>query len=120
MRQFVFILFTGLASVPAAAQPFSESMADCAALHQNAAQWVQSERTAQQLMVAARAWAVAAVAQAKREERSIPEAAMWDKIDAKTADWEAKGAQAVRTKEFEDWTAYCRSFAQDQGIDTGL
>ncbi|MEO1239044.1 MAG: hypothetical protein AAFW64_05165 [Pseudomonadota bacterium] len=95
-------------------------MADCAALHQNAAQWVRSDDASDRLMGAARAWAAAAVAQAEREGRSIPQSAMWEQIDAKTDAWEAKGAQLFHSTEFADWTAYCQSFAQNQGINTGL
>lgn len=102
------------------AQPYSESMADCAALHQNAAQWVQSDETAERLMGAANAWAAAAVAQAEREGRTIPKATMWEKIDAKTDAWEAKGPQLFQSSEFADWTAYCKRFARNQGINTGL
>tara|TARA_R110002110_G_scaffold17648_8_gene75144 strand:+ start:391 stop:771 length:381 start_codon:yes stop_codon:yes gene_type:complete len=99
------------------AQPYSESMADCAAIYQNAAQWVESEASAEQLMFAARRWAAAAVVQTAAEGQPMSERGMWDKVDRKTGAWGEKGAMFALTTEFRDWTSYCRSFAKDRGIE---
>lgn len=117
MRKFVltFILFCG--AVPAKAQPFSESMADCAALYQNAAQFVRSEADSEKLMVAARAWAQAAVEQYAKEGSPKDQASVWRLIDIKTGEWEAKSPGVFQDQEFHDWSAYCLSFGRAQGID---
>ena len=120
MRMLLAAIALTTPSYVAASQPYSESMADCAALFQNAAQWVQSEDKAEQLMHTARAWHAAAVAQANAEGRPLPNADMWAKIDKKTENWAAKGTLFVFSQEFRDWASYCRSFAQHTGIETGL
>lgn len=99
------------------AQPYSESMADCASVYQNAAQWVRTDESAEKLMVVARRWHAAAVAQSQAEGRRISETAMWDKIDSKTEEWEAKGAVFAFSEEFRDWTSYCRKFAKHTGVE---
>lgn len=104
----------------AVAQPYSESMADCAALFQNAAQWVQSDENSDKLMHAARTWAAAAVEQSHSEGRPVSSDVMWDKIDAKTENWEAKGPSFFLSEEFRDWTGYCRAFGRDRGIELNL
>lgn len=100
----------------AQAQPYSESMADCASIYQNAAQWVRTDASAETLMVAARAWHAAAVVQSQSEGRGLSGGEMWDKIDRKTATWEAKGALFAFSEEFRDWTRYCRKFAKHTGV----
>ncbi|NNE51227.1 MAG: hypothetical protein HKN30_02370 [Sulfitobacter sp.] len=102
--------------VPLSAQPYSESMADCASFYQNAAQWVRTDEKAEEIMHAVRAWYEAALDQAQAEGRSISADAMWDKIDARTGDWEAKGVYFSFTEEFRDWASYCRKFARHNGI----
>lgn len=99
-----------------AQQPYSESMADCAALYQNAAQWMDTDDSADRLMHAAIQWADAAVAQATKEGRATTLERVWEQIDRKTEDWEEKGQTVFFTQEFRDWTQYCRSFAQAQGV----
>ena len=105
-------------AIPAAgtAQPYSESMADCASLFQNAAQWVQTDELSDRLMYSAVQWHAAAVSQAKTEGDTISDAGMWDKVDAKTEVWEAKGAGFMLTEEFRDWSSYCKSFAKHMNI----
>ena len=104
----------------AQAQPFSESMADCAALHQNLAQFVPTDAQAETLMIAARAWAEAGVVQAQAEGRGMDIDAMWDLIDAKTDAAEQKSPAYFGTQDFRDWSDYCRSFALHMGVETGL
>lgn len=98
------------------AQPFSESMMDCAALYQNAAQWVQTDEKADKLIYAANQWADAALVQTNAEGKPISKDALWSNIDAKTDAWEARGAVFVFSQDFRDWAAYCRAFAKDRGI----
>ena len=66
--------------VAASAQPYSESMADCASLFQNAAQWVQTDELSDRLMYGAVQWHAAAVSQAKTEREKFSDAGMWEKI----------------------------------------
>ncbi|MCX7558842.1 hypothetical protein OS190_04630 [Sulfitobacter sp. F26204] len=107
-----FCMFPG----PVGSQPYSESMADCASLFQNAAQWVKTDESADKLMLAATQWAEAAMAQANSEGLAVTAHAIWEKIDNKTEKWEAKGARVFFSQEFRDWTQYCRKFAKDRGI----
>ena len=108
----VFIALPGLAG----AQPYSESMADCAAFYQNAAQWIRSDEKAETLLEATRAWHAAALNQAQREGRPLNEDALWDRIDGKTTDLEARGSMFLMSEEFRDWAGYCRKFGKSQGI----
>lgn len=100
-----------LIPISAAAQPYSESMADCASLYQNMAQW-SAPQDVDTLMYAAVQWHGAAVAQSAKEGHAMSDSAMWDKVDAKTAVWEKKGGGFFMTEEFRDWAGYCRSFAK--------
>lgn len=114
MRKLVLLLIAlpGLVT----AQPYSESMTDCAALYQNMAQTVPSEQESYRLMYAANKWAEAAVVQAKTEGRSVTQDAAWAEIDGKTDAWEAKGKLFFFSQEFRDWAAYCRKFAKHTGV----
>lgn len=98
------------------AQPYSTSMADCAALHQNAAQWVKTDESAQRLMQRARAWHSASIAQAQAEGIRDADTVMVRMMDDKTAAWEARGAVFFFSEEYRDWTSYCRSFARHLGL----
>lgn len=98
------------------AQPYSESMADCASVYQNAAQWVNTDESADKMMHAAIAWADAALVQSQAEGRATTIEAIWDKIDGKTAEWEAKGSTVFFSQEFRDWMQYCRKFAKHNGV----
>lgn len=99
------------------AQPYSHSMAECAAIHQNAAQQMSSQERADKLAIVANQWADAAVTQAKVEGIRNPDEIIWEMIDTKTQEWEAKGLKAFLSQDFRDWTAYCRSFAKHTGVD---
>jgi hypothetical protein len=109
-----------LAPMAALAQPYSHSMADCAALYQNFAQWVSTEEKADRLMRVARKWAAAAMAQAAREGRPSSEHAIWSRVDRQTEEWERRGPGFLSSRDFKDWAGYCRAFARDQGIDIKL
>ena len=115
MRLFLAITAL-LIPTMASAQPYSHSMADCAGIYQNAAQWVDTDESANKLMHAVTQWADAAVTQARAEGISSPEERMWQRIDSKTSEWETKGAGVFFTQDFRDWMQYCRSFAQDRGL----
>ncbi|MBB4173429.1 hypothetical protein [Sulfitobacter noctilucicola] len=96
----------------ASAQPYSESMADCASVYQNAAQWVRTDESADKLMQAAIQWAEAAVRQSEIEGKPTSIDAVWDRIDVKTDAWEQKGSGVFFSEDFRDWTQYCRKFAK--------
>lgn len=112
------LLFATVFVMPTAAgtQPFSESMADCASLYQNAAQWVKTDESADKMMYAAIQWADAAVVQSKAEGNAVSSDAIWQRIDGKTEKWEAKGGRVFFSQEFRDWAQYCRKFAKDRGV----
>ncbi|MEW9919664.1 hypothetical protein AB2B41_08620 [Marimonas sp. MJW-29] len=112
-----FIIFAFALPTAATAQSYSESMADCASFYQNAAQWVRTDEKAEQIMANTRKWHAAAVTQARAEGRPVTADAMWDKINAKTDAWEAKGLGFAFTQEFRDWASYCRKFAKHTGVD---
>lgn len=98
------------------AQPYSESMVDCASVYQNAAQWVNSDESADKLMHAAIHWAEAALAQSKAEGAPVSSDVIWQRIDGKTEKWEAKGGAVFFSQEYRDWTQYCRKFAKARGV----
>lgn len=116
MRHLPLALFAVTLATSATAQPYSTSMAQCAALMQNAAQWVESDENAERLMAATRGWHKAAVARAKAEGMQDAEARMTAAMDRQTALWEAEGAAFFYTEEFRDWTSYCKAFAKAQKI----
>ncbi|WP_159805103.1 hypothetical protein [Litoreibacter roseus] len=120
MKRFLAVGLIILAPAAASAQPFSESMADCAALHQNAAQWATSPDAVDRLIYAAKSWADAAFTQATQEGRGLTKDSLWELIDSKTQEWEDRGGTVFFTQDFRDWTAYCRSFAKDRGIQTEM
>lgn len=115
MRKLLLVCLIGLPT-QTSAQPYSESMADCAAVFQNAAQWVKTDVSADELMSVAIRWADAAIAQAAQEGDAMSEDALWAKIDGKTAQWEAKGGTVFFTQDFRDWSQYCRKFADHTGV----
>ncbi len=116
MRKLLIAGITLLIPTGTAAQPFSDSMADCAAIYQNAAQWVETDEAADRLMLAATRWAEAAITQARAEGVVQAENSVWTHIDNKTDQWEEKGQTVFFSQEFRDWTQYCRAFAKDRGI----
>ncbi len=117
MRRVPLILLACALATPATAQPYSASMAQCAALMQNAAQWVESDENADRLMAATRSWHKAAIARAKAEGVQEAQRRMTEVMDRQTALWEAEGAAFFYTEEFRDWTSYCKAFAKAQNID---
>ena len=101
------------------AQPYSQSMAECAGLYQNAAQWVKTDASSGELLALAGQWAKAAVKQAKHERINDAETTILQHIDATTVEWEEKGPSAFMSQDFRDWTSYCRSFAKHMKLKVG-
>ncbi|SIO12579.1 hypothetical protein [Vannielia litorea] len=120
MTRTLFLTAAGLAALvlpgTGGAQPFSTSMAECAALHQNAAQWVEGEAEAAALMRVHAGWRDAAIAQAEAEGIADAPARMGALIDDRTGDWEARGLRLFLSREFRDWMDYCRAFAAHRGL----
>lgn len=108
-----FVVLVALLGAPCAAQaqPYSDSMADCAALYQNSAQFVSDDR-ADMFHYAMRQWHTAAVKQSAKEGRPLTEKQMWEKVNAQSQKWEQNGAMFIFSQEFRDWSAYCKSFAR--------
>lgn len=117
MRPLPLALAALTLAAPAAAQPYSTSMAQCAALTRNVAQWVTTEDAEARLMAATRLWQRAAVSRAQLE--GVPDAAQQvaQVMARQSREWERGGAAFFYTQEFVDWTDYCRKFAQAQNID---
>lgn len=104
-------------AAPAAAQPYSKSMAECAGLFAFGFDNVADERAARIYEHGRNKWIIAAVAQAEVEGVADPVATVDAHMAAKKAEWEAGGMFVVFSEEFGDWIDYCRSFAEAQGID---
>lgn len=112
------LAFLAVIAAPAAeAQPYSISMAQCAALTKNAARWVTSAEANVRLMSATRLWQRAAIARAQAEGVQNAEARIADVMARQSEEWEVGGAAFFYTQEFRDWSAYCREFAKAQKID---
>ena len=116
MRRKILISILACLPFDGAAQPYSESMADCAAHFQNAAQWMSDPERADRLMFLAREWHAAALVQSTRAGRSTTADAMWVLIDSKSRALEAKGGTYFLTEAFRDWSAYCRKFGKHMGV----
>ena len=77
----------------------------------------KSEAKAEQIMTVVRTWAKSAVLQTSAEGAPLDEATVWARIDAKTAEWEARGPTFFATEEFGDWVGYCQKFGKSRGLD---
>ena len=110
-----------LAALPAAAgQPFSQSMAQCAALYKLGADWTRQTGQADRFATAAQAYHAAAIDQAMSESRARPEAWVDLHMAESYAEWRGNGKVWILTEEFRDWAGYCLKFAKARGIETGL
>ncbi|MEC7764001.1 MAG: hypothetical protein VX874_19010 [Pseudomonadota bacterium] len=107
-------------SSAAQAQPYSTSMAQCAGIYEAMTRLMTSIDKQETLARAASAYLQSARAQAVEEGRGDGDKAVEATFTSTRDEWEAKGARAVFSQGFRDWTAYCRSFADDRGIDLGL
>ena len=101
----------------AAQQPYSESLADCAAFHLNLATFMKSDDRFAAMNDIAAVYARAAVGMAATEGRAITEEGMFDLIDGKTEDWRRKGSFIALTGEARDWIDYCRKFGDHLGLE---
>ena len=102
---------------PVAAQPFSQSMAQCAGLFEAVQRMVPEHESIAKIEAAAAAFLEAAVTEARAEGQDDPEAWVERHRDEMRAEWEEYGGLKVFSQDFVDWTDYCRSFADDRGID---
>lgn len=107
-------------ATPLAAQPYSQSMAECAGIYEGVRGAVRDRADLDRLDAAADAFATAAIARARAEGRTDPEAWVAGHRGVMRAHWADRGAVAAFSRDFADWTDYCRSFATDRGIDPGL
>ncbi|MBL6426634.1 MAG: hypothetical protein HOY44_03835 [Maritimibacter sp.] len=119
VKAFTFFALFAI-PLPVQAQPYSTSMAQCAGLYDALTRLMTSVDKQESLAVAASRYLGSARAQAMREGRNDPEKAVEATYSSTRDEWIAKGARIVFSQESHDWAAYCRSFAQDQGIDLGL
>ena len=120
MRFCSFLVLTLLLSGPELAQPFSQSMAQCAGLYDAVGGFLSRPDRKAKLAVAAAAFGAAAVAEARTEGQDDPEGWVQGHRDAMRADWETRGKWSAFSAEYRDWTAYCAKFAKDRGIDLDL
>lgn len=117
LRTTVLAFALAIAATPGNAQSQSASMAQCAALMQNAAGWAQADETANRLKRATRAWHDASVARARAEGMEDAEARMTAAMEEQASAWKAEGAGFFYTQEFRNRAAYCKKFARAEGID---
>lgn len=101
---------------PSDAQPFSQSMAECAGLISAGRAWVEQAENADRLLQIETLWLSAAYVQAQSEGTTEPRAVVAQIFEAKRAEWVAKGRTAVFSPHYKDWSDYCRAFGRDQGI----
>ncbi len=116
-RILLLALVPILTAQESAAQPYSTSLAQCAGLYQNAAQWVSSEESVERLMAMTRRFHAASIARAQAEGIADPEGEMTRLMDRQTEEWEALGSPFFFSQDYRDWTSYCRKFGRSQGID---
>lgn len=115
--QPIHCAFLLLLASPAAAQPFSKSMAECAGLYAFGRDFIDRDETAHLLEFGQAKWMNAAILRGQTEGVAEPVPYVEAAMTAKYEEWKSKGVLAVFTEEFGDWMDYCRSFARDQDID---
>ena len=116
MRRLV-IAFLMLIGSTASAQPFSQSMAECAGLHDTLSQLTNERVTRLRADAVAIGWAEAAVLRADAEGQSKPEDFVARHRSAKAQEWRRKGVFIILSEDFRDWISYCRSFADHMDLD---
>lgn len=101
----------------ALAQPFSQSMAQCAGLYGGLVGKVTRPDRVAALRAGETAYYEAAINAARAEGQADP--ATWVDTHYGEAfdDWANKPDLSVFTQEFRDWSAYCLKFAASQGIE---
>lgn len=116
MRQLV-LMFLLATALPASAQPFSQSMAECAGLHDALSRLTRDSVTRLRTDALAIGWADAAVRRADAEGQRAPDDYVAAFRTAKSEEWQRKGVLIIFSQDFRDWVDYCRSFADHMNID---
>ncbi|MCV2866011.1 hypothetical protein [Defluviimonas sp. WL0075] len=120
LGRLILALILGAAATPAAAQPLSQSMSECAALYELTACQLSDPDRAARLSRHAAAWSDAATDLARAEGRADPQGFVLQSTATKYAEWDAKGALWLLSGDFRDWAAYCRSLGRSRGLDFEL
>lgn len=114
--RWIFVL-TLSATPVAAQQAFSTSMAECAALMDYSLDHVNRPDRVAFIEHIRDTWVDAAETQAAAEGDATPAATVDAARQAKYVEWSARGMMGVLSQDFRDWSDYCGSFAEAQGID---
>lgn len=118
-KSFLLLAFC-VAPLSGQAQPYSTSMAQCAGIFDAMSQLVTSPENQKKVATVSAAYLDSARAQAVREGVEDPDKVVDATFTTTSDEWARKGARAVFSQDYRDWTAYCRSFAKDQGIEFDL
>ncbi len=118
MRPFVFLCL--IAAFPAnAGQPYSQSLAQCAALMDISNRLAPERRSTdngRKLTQLREAYYMEAVAQAKREGHRPPTRQVAKLYAAAAEDWDSRGLLFLFSEDARDWFAYCRKFGAHLGL----
>jgi len=121
MRRFLSFLAAILAVAgPVAAQPFSQSTAQCAGLCEAVQKMVPGHESIAKIEAAAAAFSQPAVAQARAEGQDHPQAWVGRHRAEMRTEWAAHGGLKVFSQGVVDWTDHCRFFADERGDDRGV
>ncbi|HCQ65142.1 MAG TPA: hypothetical protein DIU07_08270 [Rhodobacteraceae bacterium] len=101
---------------PVAAQPFSQSMVQCAGLFEAVQKMVPGHESITKIEAAAAAFSQPAVAQARAEGQDDPQAWVERHRGEMRTEWDAHGGLKVFSQDFVDRTDHCRALADDRGI----
>ena len=119
MRPFILCLPFVALPVMGAAQPLSQSMAQCAGLVHSLATMTRDAQTTAKLDALGVKWRAAAIAQAEAEGRPDPAGYVAGYQRASYDDWRGRGKVATLSQDFRDWTSYCRALAKARDIKVG-
>ncbi len=119
MRYAIIALL--LVAAPAGAgQPYSQSLAQCAALMDLSNRRAPERRSGEKgmrLTAARDAYYAAAVAQAAREGHGDGLKRVAALYADAAADWDGRGLFFVLSEEAQDWFGYCRKLAAHLGVE---
>lgn len=104
------------AASPVMAQPYSQSMAECAGIYAFGRTWVKQDDASYLLEYGQAKWLNAAIVQAQAEGIADPANYAHNIMDAKEAEWNGRGLSIAFSEDFYDWWDYCRAFGRAQGI----
>lgn len=102
---------------PARAQPFSQSMAQCAGLYGGLTDKVTFPDRKATLRAFEAIYYEAALNEAQAEGQSDPETWVDTHYTAAFDDWAERPLAVAVSQDFIDWAAYCAKFAKSRGID---